>query len=86
GFGSDHEDRTELPSIARARAGSPEAPHPRASTLVIGDTPRDIACAHADGVRCVAVASGPYRAEELAGADAVAPDARSLLPVVESLL
>ena len=45
GFGSDHEDRTELPAIARARAGG----YPRAQTVIIGDTPRDIACARADG-------------------------------------
>ena len=45
GFGSDHEDRTELPAIARARAGG----YPREQTVIIGDTPRDIACAHADG-------------------------------------
>ena len=38
---------------------------------MIGDTPRDIACARADGVRCVAVATGPFGADELAGADAV---------------
>lgn len=83
GFGSDHEDRTELPAIARARAGCPGAPHPRERALVIGDTPRDIACARADGVRVVAVAGGPYRADELSGADAVVPDARSLLEAIE---
>jgi phosphoglycolate phosphatase len=86
GFGSDHEDRTELPAIARARAGAPGAPHPRERTLVIGDTPRDIACARADGVRCVAVAGGPYPPEALGAADAVAPDAASLLGAIESLL
>jgi phosphoglycolate phosphatase-like HAD superfamily hydrolase len=85
GFGSDHEDRTELPAIARARAGTSAAPHPRERTLVIGDTPRDIACARADGVRCVAVAGGPYRPSELTGADAVASDARSLLAAIDSL-
>ena len=36
---------------------------------MIGDTPRDIACARADGVRCVAVTTGRYGPEELAGAD-----------------
>lgn len=86
GFGSDHEDRTELPAIARARAGADGGQHPRERTLVIGDTPRDIACAQADGVRCVAVAGGPYRPEELVDADAVAPDARSLLEAIESFL
>lgn len=86
GFGSDHEDRTELPAIARARAGRPGRPHPRERTLVIGDTPRDIACARADGVRVVAVSGGPYRAEELRDADAVASDARSLLAAIESFV
>ncbi|MEJ7783537.1 MAG: haloacid dehalogenase-like hydrolase [Solirubrobacteraceae bacterium] len=86
GFGSDHEDRTELPAIARARAGADGEDHPRERTLVIGDTPRDIACARADGVRCVAVAGGPYRPEELVDADAVASDARSLLGAIESFL
>lgn len=86
GFGSDHEDRTELPAIARTRAGEPGAPHPRERTLVIGDTPRDIACARADGVRVVAVAGGPYDPEALQDADVVAPDSRSLLPAIESLV
>jgi phosphoglycolate phosphatase-like HAD superfamily hydrolase len=53
---------------------------------VIGDTPRDIACARADGVRVAAVATGPFTVEALAEADAVADDARSLLPVLEDWL
>ena len=42
-------------------------------TLVIGDTPKDIACAHAMGARCLAVATGKFSAEQLraAGADHV---------------
>ncbi|MEA2289378.1 MAG: phosphoglycolate phosphatase [Solirubrobacteraceae bacterium] len=88
GFGSDAEDRTELPAIARRRAGRLDAapdggrPYPRARTIVIGDTPEDIACARADGVRCVAVATGPYGADELAGADAVVRSARELPAVL----
>ena len=70
-FGSDAEDRTELPAIARRRAGAPRAPYPRARTVVVGDTPADIACAHADGVRCVAVTTGPFAAAALAAADVV---------------
>jgi phosphoglycolate phosphatase len=70
-FGSDAEDRTELPAIARRRAGKNGTPYPRARTVVVGDTPNDIACARADGVRCVAVATGPYAARQLAAADAV---------------
>jgi phosphoglycolate phosphatase len=81
GFGSDHHDRAELPAIARERASRP--PWPRERTVVIGDTPRDIACARADRVRVVAVATGPYAIEALADADAVVDDARALLPVLE---
>ncbi|HEY1777775.1 MAG TPA: haloacid dehalogenase-like hydrolase [Solirubrobacteraceae bacterium] len=73
-FGSDSEDRLALPAIARERAGG----HPRTGTVVIGDTPRDIACARADGVRVLAVATGLYSADELAEADAVAGDAFAL--------
>jgi phosphoglycolate phosphatase-like HAD superfamily hydrolase len=77
-FGSDHEDRAALPPIARRRAAVNGRPHPRERTVVIGDTPSDVACARADGVRCLAVASGPYPAEDLHGADAVAADAGEL--------
>jgi phosphoglycolate phosphatase len=82
GFGSDAEDRAMLPGIARQRAGHDGIAFPRPRTIVIGDTPRDIACARADGVRCLAVATGPFPASELTGADGVAADAgqlRSLL-------
>jgi phosphoglycolate phosphatase len=78
GFGSDSEHRDELPAVARARAGG----WARERTVVIGDTPRDIACARADGVRVIAVATGPYSAEALADADAVVDGARAVLPVL----
>jgi phosphoglycolate phosphatase-like HAD superfamily hydrolase len=84
GFGSDHESRAELPPIARARASDP--PWARERTVVIGDTPRDIACARADRVRVAAVGTGPFGVEALADADAVVDDARALLPVLEDWL
>lgn len=68
GFGSDHRERGELVRIARERAGGP---HPPALTVVIGDTPRDIACARAGGVTCIAVTTGPFDAGALAEADAI---------------
>jgi phosphoglycolate phosphatase len=77
-FGSDSEDRAALPAIARRRAGSRGSPFPRDRTIVIGDTPRDIACARADGVRCFAVASGASPADELTDADSLAGDAFEL--------
>jgi phosphoglycolate phosphatase-like HAD superfamily hydrolase len=86
-YGSDHEDRAELPEIARLRAARNGVPWPREQTVVIGDTPRDIACARADGVQVVAVATGPYATEELsgAGADAVARDAKGIVVALERL-
>jgi phosphoglycolate phosphatase-like HAD superfamily hydrolase len=94
GFGSDDEDRAMLPAIARRRAGSAAAagddgeprPWPRARTAVIGDTPRDIACARADGVRVAAIATGPFGPEALRAADAVARDADELGAVLEHWL
>jgi phosphoglycolate phosphatase-like HAD superfamily hydrolase len=85
-FGSDAEDRVALPAIARRRAGTTGLPHPREQTLVIGDTPRDIACARADGVRCMAVATGPFEAGQLTSADAVASDASELAPLLDAEL
>ena len=79
GFGSDAEDRELLPPIARQRAGG----WPRERTVVIGDTPRDIACARADGLRVVAVATGPFSVEALADADAVVDGAHAVVPVLE---
>jgi phosphoglycolate phosphatase-like HAD superfamily hydrolase len=76
--GSDAEDRAALPAIARRRAGSSRTSYPRGETIVIGDTPRDIACARADGVRCVAVATGAFSSDALAAADVVARDAFDL--------
>ena len=84
-FGSDAEDRAALPPIARRRAGSVKAPYPRCQTIVIGDTPRDILCARADGLRCVAVASGDFTSDALAAADAVARDALELRPILSAL-
>jgi phosphoglycolate phosphatase-like HAD superfamily hydrolase len=78
GFGSDSEDRTDLPGIARRRAGHDREPHPQEHTVVIGDTPRDIACARADGVRVVAITTGPNTAAELQEADAVVDDVAGL--------
>ena len=50
---------------------------------MIGDTPRDIACARADGVLCIAVATGPYPAAELSEAEEVVASAAKLRPALE---
>ncbi len=89
GFGSDHEDRAALPAVARRRAGRrcspPEGPRSRAETIVIGDTPLDVACAQADGVRCIAITTGPFGRAELAGADAVVDTPREMAGAVAAL-
>jgi phosphoglycolate phosphatase len=89
GFGSDSEDRSMLPPLARRRAGESAglgASWPREQTIVIGDTPRDIACAHADGVRCVAVTTGPHADDDLTQADALARSSAELRAELAALL
>lgn len=71
GFGSDHEDRAALPAVARTRAGEARRPHARTDTVIVGDTPLDVQCARADGVRCIGVATGPHPAADLQDADVV---------------
>jgi len=83
GFGSDAEDRAALPRVARERAGAAGAPHPRERTVVIGDTPRDIACARADGVHVIAITTGPFGEQELSAADVVVHAADELLVALE---
>jgi phosphoglycolate phosphatase-like HAD superfamily hydrolase len=73
-YGSDRADRNLLGHIALERAlavtGKKFTPD---RILIIGDTPKDIACAHAIGAKCLAVATGHFTAEQLeqAGADCV---------------
>ena len=86
GFGSDSEDRTALPPLARRRAGTRGHPHPRRETIVIGDTPRDIACARADDLRCIAVTTGRFGASELREADAVARSSVELRTALTAFL
>jgi phosphoglycolate phosphatase-like HAD superfamily hydrolase len=71
GFGCDDEDRAEL-CAAGARRGAAELGVPRdeCRVVIIGDTPRDIAAAHAIGAECVAVATGDHGEAELAAAGA----------------
>ena len=72
GFGSDAEVRAELVTLARERASVNGAPYPREDSVVIGDTPLDVAAAHADGVRAIGLGGFRYTRQDLldAGADA----------------
>jgi len=70
-FGVDGPSRRHLTPVAIARAtahhGRPFAP---ARVTVIGDTPLDVDCAKAHDCRALAVATGPYGIDTLAGAGA----------------
>jgi phosphoglycolate phosphatase len=87
-FGSDHEIRNELPGIALRRAretwGIAFAPE---RVVVVGDTPRDVACGKYHGTRTVAVATGRFGPEalEAAGADVVLNDLSETERVLETL-
>jgi len=75
-FGEDAATRPELVPVAwkrfYARTRSQARPD---DTIIIGDTPRDVECAHANNVRAIAVLTGPFSREELeaAGAELIVP-------------
>jgi phosphoglycolate phosphatase len=85
-YGSDSEDRNRLVPFACRRleqaTGVRVAP---SDVWVIGDTPRDLACARAAGARCLLVATGRYSYDDLAGlgADAVRRDLSDPAEVVD---
>jgi phosphoglycolate phosphatase-like HAD superfamily hydrolase len=88
-YGSDHHERAELVRTALRRIGEAREPADPERTWVVGDTPRDLACARAAGVRCVLVATGTHSLESMAGLDADAlladlTDLDRLLEVVTS--
>jgi phosphoglycolate phosphatase len=87
-FGSDHEVRNELPGIALDRARERwRVRFDPDRVVVVGDTPRDVACGKHHGVRTLAVATGRFDARALrdAGADAVLSDLTRTDRVLELL-
>ena len=88
-FGSDHEDRPELPPIARQRAcellGREIAGE---RFVVIGDTPADMTCGRGIGARAIGVATGRYGVGELLshGANAAFPDLSDTTALVAAIV
>jgi phosphoglycolate phosphatase-like HAD superfamily hydrolase len=83
GFGSDSNDRGELTRIAIRRASVARgAPLDPARVCVVGDTPLDIAAAHAADAVGIGVATGKYSVDQLrqAGADHVLADLTAPFP------
>jgi phosphoglycolate phosphatase len=76
-YGDVHEVRAELVPVARQAARlAYKADFAGLSTVLVGDTPLDVAAALATGARAVGVATGSFPAAEIAsaGAHAVLPD------------
>lgn len=89
GFGDHHADRAEIARLALDRAQRYlECKGLRTGRVaLIGDTPYDIAAAHAVGARALAVATGHFGANALleAGADAVFNDLSDTEAVLKAL-
>ena len=73
-YGSDDHDRNHLVPVALGQAGGRRQGRVVRATdvWVVGDTPRDLACARAGGARCLLVGTGRFPTEELR---ALGPDA-----------
>ena len=88
-FGSDHEERPQLPAIAQRRASETLGLDITGErVIVIGDTPADIACGRSLGARAIGVASGHYTVEELQKHDpyAVVPSLADTAKLLETIL
>ncbi|HEY1266538.1 MAG TPA: HAD family hydrolase [Candidatus Binatia bacterium] len=68
-YSEDGELREALPPAARRRFAELFGDEPR-TTILIGDTPRDVQAAHATGCEFIGVATGPYSVETLEAAGA----------------
>ncbi len=66
-FGCDHIERRELPPIAISRANKKTGADVFKSenSVIIGDSPRDIDCAHANNIPVVCVATAESTVEDL---------------------
>jgi phosphoglycolate phosphatase-like HAD superfamily hydrolase len=76
-FGCEADERRDLIALARARAGGDTA-WPATETVLVGDTPRDVAGAHAAGIRAVGFVNDRFGTRELASADALVSRMRDL--------
>jgi phosphoglycolate phosphatase len=75
GFGASAIGRAAVARIALQRLRATGWGDSLDNCWIVGDTPRDLACARAIGVRCVLVATGRHSVDSLAslGADLVLP-------------
>ena len=88
GYSDEHADRADIARQALTRLRADLPPGADFSAIwIIGDTPFDIAAAHAVGARCLAVATGRSTVEELraAGGNAVFPTLADTAAVLQTL-
>jgi len=88
-FGCDCERRDGLPPIAVARAlAETGVRFDGESIVIVGDTPHDVSCGAALGVRAIAVATGRHERPDLeaAGASVVFDDFRDTAAVLDAVL
>lgn len=88
-YGDLHEIRAELVAPARAAAAAAYGQDfGGTATVLVGDTPLDVAAALATGARAVGVATGHFSTADLAaaGAHAVLPDLTGTAAVVAAIL
>jgi len=88
-YGDAHEVRAELVPLARRNAARAYGPgFDGQATVLVGDTPLDVAAALANGARAVGVATGSFTAQQLAaaGAHAVLPDLADTARVLAAIL
>ena len=66
GFGCDAEDRAALLRVGAERgAAALGLPFAECRVVVIGDTPKDVAAAHAIGAECIGVGTGGFEPDAL---------------------
>jgi phosphoglycolate phosphatase-like HAD superfamily hydrolase len=88
-FGSDDADRTKLVPVALGKVERARGRRYEPSEVwVVGDAPNDLACARAGGVRCLLVATGRARFDELRALqpDALRHDLSEVDDIVDLLL
>ena len=85
GYGDSAPDRAAVARVALDRLSAAGYRADPGQVWIVGDTPRDLACAQAVGARCALVATGQRTLGELAGlgADIVLPDLSDPWPLLD---
>jgi phosphoglycolate phosphatase-like HAD superfamily hydrolase len=87
-YAGDSSHRPDLPPIARRRWEKNAGRAMRSdSCVIVGDTPKDLEAARANGMKCLLVGTGRYAVEDLEHykADATLPDLTDTGAVIDLL-